>query len=257
MCYKRLALCLTIVSPIFLSGASEGSREGEIAKKDRPVAKSRSECIECHAEKSDKHIAEWRDSPHYKANLSCVSCHNPNAITPTCKGGISEGKTPSEKAEVVTKLCGGCHYQPMSSFIESKHYKESLKTKGVDSPTCVTCHSDIGTKVLREEEIKSNCASCHSVGGAAGKAWAAAEAISALEILREVALAKALVAERIEALRLSGRNVSQYAVGYEEVKRDSGDIVSEWHRFDIKATKVRSVAALERLESIYKEMGGK
>jgi len=83
------------------------------------------------------------------------------------------------------RTCGACHAGPFEAFQKSRHY-ELLREGNRDTPTCVTCHGEVGAYLLSPKALHSQCSSCHGAGKIAERTDLPAEGRMMLSSVREV-----------------------------------------------------------------------
>lgn len=153
-----------------------------------------SRCADCHFANprsvSRWHLSEWDHSAHGRAGVGCEKCHGGDPGTFDsflAHQGILSVQNPASPLNRINlpKTCGGCHPGPFAAFQGSRHY-ELLRQGNLDTPTCVTCHGNVGAYLLSPKSLYSECANCHAAGKAAPRADFPAEGKIALISTREV-----------------------------------------------------------------------
>ncbi len=123
-------------------------------------------CVECHnylTGKLQTPVPRWRSSVHYKAGISCSSCHGGNpGINDMRRSKAARYKFISyPKKEKVAKFCGreGCHTLQSLQFEAGPHYQSVLKS---GKPGCSTCHGAHAIMKASADIIKERtCSRCH------------------------------------------------------------------------------------------------
>ena len=153
-----------------------------------------SRCADCHfanpRSTSRWHLSEWDHSAHGRAGVGCEKCHGGDPGTfdsLIAHRGILSAQNPSSPLNRANlpKTCGGCHPGPFAAFQQSRHY-ELLREGKLDTPTCVTCHGNVGAYLLSPKALYSECANCHAAGKVAPRADLPAEGKIVLTRAREV-----------------------------------------------------------------------
>ena len=197
---KKLLILFTAVVFFFVFNKSEADTEknstmSSSAKKveiQRGLSEREKECIECHSKNEPGKVNDWLNSPHARANVTCIDCHQRK------KTDKDAGECPGTKkykdlyiSPVVSPtVCSRCHPQEELQFSKSKHARtwdiqaKELKDpwlKGMSSEIersagCYVCHgSDISSGKLTSENwpntgsgrknpdgSKGSCVICHT-----------------------------------------------------------------------------------------------
>jgi len=134
------------------------------------VAAAANTCIECHEGLAgpggiaDRHKGFF-ESAHYTNGILCDACHSgdPDA---TEKAAAHAGVLPAADPQStvyfknVPRTCGRCHTGQLSAFTQSRHYR-ALSATG-QGPNCVTCHGSMALHILKWNEVRLVCSSCHN-----------------------------------------------------------------------------------------------
>jgi Cytochrome c7 and related cytochrome c/Cytochrome c554 and c-prime len=153
-----------------------------------------SRCADCHFANprsvSRWHLSEWDHSAHGRANVGCEKCHGGDPTTFEsflAHQGMLSPPNPASPVNRVNlpKTCGGCHPGPFAAFQKSKHY-ELLREGNLDTPTCTTCHGNVGAYLLSPKALYAECSSCHAAGKVAPRGDFPAEGRIRLAAIREV-----------------------------------------------------------------------
>ena len=152
-----------------------------------------SRCADCHFAQASQfatsHITSWEVSAHSRANVGCDGCHGGNATTFEAFLAHREVLPPSNpsspvhRSQIVT-TCGRCHAGPFVNFQESRHF-QLWKSGNTAVPTCVTCHSDTGSRLMSPKALEGQCASCHGAGKSAARPEFPGRGRAALEGIRD------------------------------------------------------------------------
>lgn len=130
-------------------------------------------CVDCHKDKKFRvqnkklfdYYTNWKDSIHDVAGVSCHNCHGGNPDQAQKEKAHAKHLSPADESSMVfykniPGTCGKCHEKVYGNFIESKHYKNLIKTGR--GPACVTCHGSVVTNVYYTSIVLSACKSCHN-----------------------------------------------------------------------------------------------
>lgn len=174
-------LALALLATVLLAGSSQAQ-----------VTPSR--CADCHfahrRSASQWHLSEWDHSAHGRANVGCERCHggDPNTFESfLAHQGILSPRNPASPVHRINlpKTCGSCHPGPFTAFQKSRHY-ELLREGNLETPTCVTCHGEVGAYVLSPKSLYAECANCHAEGKVAPRGDFPAEGKIMLTSIRDV-----------------------------------------------------------------------
>ncbi len=91
-------------------------------KDNIPIDKNANLCRTCHTD-ARFGWATWKQSTHYKNNITCSNCHNPHSTSLKLVGLSNED---------ASALCANCHKEIAQNATHSNHAKAGA--------TCVTCH---------------------------------------------------------------------------------------------------------------------
>lgn len=127
-------------------------------------------CVDCHGslasgKKTPHSVAEWSQSAHARAGITCDRCHGGDATQPSAAPAHT-GVIPSRKPtsplyfNKIPATCGGCHAPEFAEFKKSYHFAELQRTGR--GPNCVTCHGPIGLRVLEPRQMELACSLCHT-----------------------------------------------------------------------------------------------
>ncbi len=155
---------------------------------------SSSKCADCHfanpRSASMWHLSEWDHSAHGRAGVGCEKCHGGDPDTFESFLAHQGMLSPQNPASPVNRLnlpktCGTCHPGPFAAFQKSRHY-ELLREGNPETPTCITCHGNVGAYLLSPKALSSECARCHAPGKVAPRGDYPAEGKLMLTSVREV-----------------------------------------------------------------------
>ncbi|MBI4455663.1 MAG: hypothetical protein HY644_07170 [Acidobacteria bacterium] len=135
------------------------------------IAAQQSHCADCHFANPNApsyHLEEWEHSAHGRNNVGCEKCHGGDATTfelLQAHAGMLSMRNPASpiSRRNLPSTCGACHTGPFVEFQKSKHF-EFLREGSTEAPSCSTCHTGIGTRLLSPKALESQCAGCHATG---------------------------------------------------------------------------------------------
>ncbi len=141
------------------------------------------QCLTCHKDLDDKPSKLFLEDVHYKAGLTCSSCHGGNSS----KDDMEEAMSPSNgfigvpRRDKISEVCSKCHsnndymkkHNPniltgqFENLKASVHGKLSLDGRGM-IVQCITCHNAHGIKNVRDSRspvyptnVPQTCNKCH------------------------------------------------------------------------------------------------
>ena len=107
------------------------------------------DCIACHQKETRGIFQSWVNSKHARAGVDCITCHK------------SHAEAKPKKSAVEPKVCGECHQENYSQFLDGRHsiawdrMKEHPQYQALPDALrkafCERCHT-----------IQSKCNSCHT-----------------------------------------------------------------------------------------------
>jgi len=137
-------------------------------------------CIECHRDWPE--YAEWKESSHESAGVTCVSCHGGDTTVTSMDAVRSTGDyiDLTDKRNV-PGVCAGCHSDftmmkqyglptdQMDQYLTSRHGDRLVNFGDVNAASCADCHgahailpADNPESKVNRENIPGVCAECHS-----------------------------------------------------------------------------------------------
>lgn len=160
---------------VAVAGASAAAQTSTLGA--QPASPPKSLCAECHlvnaTARSRAHLIDWQRSMHAASGVGCEACHggDPGTVDPmrahlSIKGDEDPG-SPVSRAHL-PDTCGKCHTRVAEQFKKSVHFVRLQSAAGLGAPTCSTCHGAAGAKLPKAEEVRVQCAQCHSVGKQSG-----------------------------------------------------------------------------------------
>lgn len=141
------------------------------------------QCLTCHQALEDEPSKLFLEDVHYKAGLSCKSCHGGNSDSDDMELAMSKsaGFIGVPSLNRISETCSKCHsdasymkkYNPsiqtgqFESLKSSIHGKLSLDGKGMIAQ-CITCHNAHGIKKVNDSRspvyptnVPQTCNKCH------------------------------------------------------------------------------------------------
>ena len=141
------------------------------------------QCLNCHQGLEDESSQLFIDDVHYKAGLSCKSCHGGNSISEDMELAMSksEGFIGVPALNSISEICSKCHSNieymkkynskihtdQLEKLKESVHGKLAVNGKGMILQ-CTTCHNAHGIKKVKDPRspvyptnVPQTCNKCH------------------------------------------------------------------------------------------------
>jgi len=179
--------------------------------------------------------------------MVCGNCHA--AVLPPDVSSLREGRTTACVRPDVIAICGHCHEDVAAAFRTSPHYGRTAGSSA--TPTCINCHSSAGGQI--SSDLAQRCGACHGKKAPASRPWVVERAPRILDLLRQVTLARAIVAEEIVTAERGGRTNS-LRVEIQALDSTVRDIPFEWHRFNLTEAEGRYTTALAALERAHRTL---
>lgn len=158
---------------------------------ERGISAEAQKCIDCHSQLKPGIMADWANSRHAHANITCIDCH---AANPTDKDiSIKHLKqTDTRISPIVSpKDCSRCHPNEAAQYAKSKHANtleiiwkiDPWMRKGMNNAIerrtgCYHCHGsvvnvidggldpntwpNVGVGRINPDGSKGSCSSCHT-----------------------------------------------------------------------------------------------
>ncbi len=150
------------------------------------------------------------------------------------------------------RTCGACHPGPFAAFQKSKHY-ELLGEGNPDTPTCVTCHGEVGAYLLSPKSLFAECARCHGTIKSAASADFPVEARMLLSGVFEVRELLDQAKELVGRIKEKDRRALLLAE-LEGARAPLTEVVEAAHMFVFEKTQERLQAARKRAEFLLEEL---
>ncbi|MBI5247576.1 MAG: hypothetical protein HY923_10375 [Elusimicrobia bacterium] len=203
-------------------------------------ARAADSCIDCHRKAvlpldREHDYAQWEQSAHGKAGVSCHSCHggDPTQSGPNAHKGLLPSSDPASPIYFtkVPETCGACHTEELQAFRKSAHHKELMRSgKG---PNCVTCHGSMANEILSPKHLENTCSLCHR------KPMGARPALMALNN------ASAAVERLGTQIGRSG-DAAEAKETFARLEKERGELLRDWHTFTLKGVLEKSQALTKK-----------
>jgi len=161
---KRLLITF-LASVAFLYAANVGDMSTvKTLKVDRALSDNGKGCVECHAKETPGHVADWKQSQHAHAGVSCIDCHslkkdNPMAAQ-NCPG--VKGTDTYVSGLVSPKTCERCHPNEVKEFHQSGHARAALQVRAKPAMQSLMQHFEgRDHPTLKDAPEATGCMQCH------------------------------------------------------------------------------------------------
>jgi hypothetical protein len=148
----------------------------------------------------------------------------------------------------IPQTCGSCHRGPYTNFQESQHF-QLLNDGNRRVPVCVTCHGDVGARLLSPAGLERTCDSCHGEDAVAPRPGRAADARLLFEGAVEVRESLAAALHLIERIEDSDRR-SELEETYRQAEVPLIQARQAGHRFVFDALEERLGVARQRTANL-------
>jgi hypothetical protein len=158
---------------------------------ERSVSEEAQLCIDCHSKLKPGIVADWANSRHAHANITCIDCHAAGPADPYISK-IHLGYSDTKVTPIVSpKDCSRCHPNEATQYAESKHantlqiiwkidpWLNAGMNNDIERATgCYHCHGsvvklikgefdektwpNVGVGRLNPDGSKGSCSSCHT-----------------------------------------------------------------------------------------------
>jgi hypothetical protein len=221
-----------------------------------------SRCASCHfanieTAPAPNHLSDWDSSPHGRNSVGCEACHDGDSTTFEStlahRDVLSRGNpaSPVNRANIPA-TCGTCHAGPYTNFQQSQHF-ELLNDGNRRVPVCVTCHGDVGARLLSPTGLERTCDNCHGSDGVAPRPGRAADARLLVEGAAEVRESLEAARRLIENIRDPGRRAELEEV-YTQAEVPLIQARQAGHRFVFDALEERLGVARERTAALLTQL---
>jgi hypothetical protein len=119
------ALLVLTVSPLLQAQSTAMNVAGaRTLKIDRGLSEEGRACITCHQQITPGQVADWKESRHAHAGISCIDCHQVAEDAPHATRHANVEDTPVFVSALVSpKVCGRCHVAAKAQFDASGHFR--------------------------------------------------------------------------------------------------------------------------------------
>lgn len=116
-------------------------------------------CVDCHEKQQGQllaPVAQWRDSVHGKAGVTCDGCHGGDVKDAAMAHSPTAGFLGRPRLREFPYMCGKCHAEIKDKHLGSVHGANGL-------PHCVSCHTAHTVAKPDPEQIitEAACSKCH------------------------------------------------------------------------------------------------
>ncbi len=159
-----LPLLLLSASPLVLAESTALSIAGvKTLKIERGLSAEGKACITCHQQTTPGQVADWKDSRHAHAGISCIDCHKvPEGAPHASRHANVEDTTVFVSALVSPKVCGRCHVDAKAQFDASGHFRAYRQIIPKDSLHALqVVHEGRNHPELSGAPGETGCMQCH------------------------------------------------------------------------------------------------
>ncbi|AQT67535.1 Hydroxylamine oxidoreductase precursor [Anaerohalosphaera lusitana] len=199
--YIAIACCSIVAVAAVVGFAADDEEEKTYAPPDpklksfrieRDVSEDARECITCHADESRGIVADWAESRHAHANITCLDCHQAGAADEDISQSHFEHDKTAISPIVSPKDCSRCHPAEAAEYSKSKHantleiiwkfdpWLNAGMNNSIERSTgCEHCHGsvvkmqkdgtfdpetwpNVGVGRVNPDGSKGSCSSCHT-----------------------------------------------------------------------------------------------
>ena len=189
---STITVLATVIALVVAISAQDVTPQLKVYKIDRSISDEAKACIDCHSEQSRGIVADWADSRHAHANITCIDCHAASAADKDIsKMHLDIVSTPIS-AIVSPKDCSRCHPSEAAEYAKSKHantleivwkidpwMKNGMNNEIERVTGCYHCHGsvvetdkdgnftpqtwpNVGVGRINPDGSKGSCSSCHT-----------------------------------------------------------------------------------------------
>ena len=148
-----LALFMLTLSSMALAESTAINVPGvKTLKIERGLSEEGRACITCHQQVTPGQVADWKDSRHAHAGISCIDCHQVAEGEPHATRHANVEDTPVFVSSLVSpKVCGRCHVDAKAQFDASGHFRAYRQIIPKDSLHALQQNIDIRLLLLRHQ----------------------------------------------------------------------------------------------------------
>ncbi len=159
-----LGAALLALGSLAMASTSPGSlATARTLKIDRNLSEEGKACITCHQQVSPGQVADWADSRHAHAGISCIDCHAVDKDAPHAARHANVEDTPVYVSALVSPgVCGRCHVDAKKQFDQSGHFRAYRQIIPKDSLHALTqVHEGRSHPELSGAPNETGCMQCH------------------------------------------------------------------------------------------------
>ena len=130
---------------------------------NRDLSEEGKACITCHQQVSPGQVADWADSRHAHAGISCIDCHAVPQDAPHATRHANVEDTPVFVSALVSPdVCGRCHIDAKKQFDASGHFRAYRQIIPKDSLHALTeVHEGRSHPEFGGAPNETGCMQCH------------------------------------------------------------------------------------------------
>ena len=130
---------------------------------DRDLSVEGKACITCHQQVTPGQVADWADSRHAHAGISCIDCHQVAEDAPHATRHANVEDTPVFVSSLVSPaVCGRCHVDAKAQFDASGHFRAYRQIIPKDSLHALTnVHEGRSHPEFGGAPNETGCMQCH------------------------------------------------------------------------------------------------
>ena len=119
-----LSVAMLGVAALSLADTAISIAQVKTLKINRDLSEEGKACITCHQQVSPGQVADWADSRHAHAGISCIDCHAVPEDAPHAMRHANVEDTPVFVSPLVSPdVCGRCHIDAKQQFDSSGHFR--------------------------------------------------------------------------------------------------------------------------------------
>lgn len=158
---KRMSTGLSLLLVLAVNANSTPESSGLQMK--RGLSATSQQCISCHENVSPGIVADWKNSRHSHAGVSCLECHTTDSAN---SWAIDHSEYLDGDIHVSTlvspAVCGRCHAQAKAEFDQSGHFRAYHQIIPKDSlHALVKVHEGRNHPTLSGAPDETGCMQCH------------------------------------------------------------------------------------------------
>lgn len=157
---------------LLLSAFAHANADVKTIKVGTKMTKLEKACVSCHAKANPGIVADWRNSKHAHAKVTCLDCHGVKKDNPMMmKHKIDTNKHPEYKDLGVTefpmsvaispKVCARCHSEEFKQFKKSGHTRGYLQMERKSMQDLMHKAEARGHAEYKDAPGMTGCYQCH------------------------------------------------------------------------------------------------